>query len=407
MRTSLSLVVAVVAVLAVTTPLSAAAPVLQVQKERAVDPTKYDPKEPLAAKLSLAKSAAALDDIAAFWMQTKEAPRDQRKTLTSCGSCHANYAYLMARPLLLAEFPTAVVDQTRQWMDQRIEDAISGKIRNGGLDETARFSPLEFVTIAAGLAIHDAQTGGRLQPMTRKALSRMWASQPGDGDWERLHMCSGVMSFPVAEFDRYYGATLAALAAGVAPEGYAQSDEAKAGLTKLRRFFQGKAAPNVHHQAMLLWASLRIDGLMTPAERAATIKSLLALQRADGGWSSATFNITPINRLQGRFPDPSSDGYGTGFVVYILRQAGLPATQPEVVRGVNWLKSHQRASGRWHTSHWLGDDETEGGIGTRGLSILNLGTAFSVMALHSCKETEGAAAKSVPPALAKEAGKAP
>src|SRR5439155_407337 len=50
-------------------------------------PTPNSPKEPLAEKLSLAKSAEFLDGVALSWTQEKK-----------CGTCHTNYAYLMARP---------------------------------------------------------------------------------------------------------------------------------------------------------------------------------------------------------------------------------------------------------------------------------------------------------------------
>src|SRR6516165_530758 len=68
-----------------------------------VQAPKYDPKEPVAARVSLARSAAYLDNMAVFWMQRKEVPHlygHGRGFLTSCGSCHANFSYLMVRPLL-------------------------------------------------------------------------------------------------------------------------------------------------------------------------------------------------------------------------------------------------------------------------------------------------------------------
>ena len=87
-----------------------------------------------------------------------------------------------------------------------------------------------------------------------------------------------------------------------------------------------------------------------------------------------------------------SDGYATGFAVCVLRQAGLPAERPELVRGIRWLKRNQRVSGSWFTPHaeWGMGLKTQGGIGTRDLAILNLSTAFAVMALHACENTKQA-----------------
>src|SRR4051794_11131136 len=53
------------------------------------NPYPYDPGEPVARRMSLAKAAGYLDGVARFWMQKN-----------SCGACHANFTYLMARPLL-------------------------------------------------------------------------------------------------------------------------------------------------------------------------------------------------------------------------------------------------------------------------------------------------------------------
>jgi squalene-hopene/tetraprenyl-beta-curcumene cyclase len=362
-----------------------------------VQAPKYDPKEPVAARMSLARSAAYLDNMAAFWMQRKEVPhaygQQGRNVLTSCGSCHANFSYLMVRPLLVKEFPKSQMDETRRWMEKRtasFERLCREKPRLGPMfreeDGMVGYSALEFVSMATALVFYDAQTTGKLHPSTRSALTKMWALQNGAGDWNPLDHCAA-MAFPVAEFDPYYGATLAALATGMAPEDYAKTSEARAGLAKLRTFFKNNPAPGAHHQAMLLWASQRTEGLMTRAERTATIKDLLKLQREDGGWSSSA--LKPGRYSQRRFNDSGSDGYGTAFVVYVLRQAGLPASRPEIARGVTWLKSRQRVSGNWFTAHALGHDQPEGGLGTRGLSMTNLATAFAVMALKACEESEG------------------
>ena len=74
-------------------------------------------------------------------------------------------------------------------------------------------------------------------------------------------------------------------------------------------------------------------------------------------------------------PQAPSDGYATGLAVFVLRQAGVPASDPAIQRGIAWLRSHQRASGRWFT---------------RSLStdlhhfITHAGTAFAALALRSC-----------------------
>src|SRR5207247_9605078 len=123
-------------------------------------------------------------------------------------------------------------------------------------------------------------------------------------------------------FDDYYGAVAAALGVGHAPDGYAQSDAAKEGLTRLKKYLQTNPPPNLHHKTMLLWASIKLDGCMTAAEREQTIKDLLALQRTGGGWNLPS--LGDWKRLNGKANDKNatSDGYATGLVLYVLRQAG-------------------------------------------------------------------------------------
>jgi len=65
-----------------------------------------------------------------------------------------------------------------------------------------------------------------------------------------------------------------------------------------------------------------------------TIDELLALQRADGGWSQTV-------------PDPRSDAFATGQTLYVLALAGLTAEQPAIKRGVDFLVATQKPDGSW------------------------------------------------------------
>ena len=69
-----------------------------------------------------------------------------------------------------------------------------------------------------------------------------------------------------------------------------------------------------------------------------------------------------------------SDGYGTGFVTYVLLQSGAKPTDVAVTKGVKWLKTNQRESGRWYTRSLNNDADHY---------IANAGTAFAVLALDA------------------------
>ena len=310
--------------------------------------------EPIAKTMSLSRSAEFLDAVALNWTTQRQ-----------CGTCHTNYPYLLARPSLPASRNDSAA-QIRRFFEDRA----------AGWDKDDRASQprndTEVVATAATLAFNDAQTTGKLNPLTRGALDRMWTLQRTDGawDWEKC-------TWPPFEFDDYYGAVYAAVGVGAAPDGYAKTDKARQGLDRLRAYFRKTPAPNLHHKTWLLWASMKVDGLMTDEQQAQTIKELRALRHKDGGWSLAS--LADWKGFDGRANDAASpsDGYGTGFVVYAMRQAGVPAADDAIQGGVKWLKGNQRESGRWFTRSLNTD---------RYHFISHAGTAFAVMALAACDE---------------------
>ena len=213
-----------------------------------------------------------------------------------------------------------------------------------------------------------------MNPLTRKALDKMWTLQLKNGAWDWLKC-----RWPPFEHDDYFGAVFVAVGVGTAPEDYAKGASAQDGLAKLRNYLQRTSAPNLHHKAWLMWSSAKIDGLMTKEERAQTIDELLALQRPDGGWS-----LPSLGYWQGKDPkhindtNASSDGYGTGLVVYPLRQTGLPA-DPQGIKRRKWLRDNQRESGRWFVRS-LNTDKFH--------YITNAGTSFAVLALKRANDRQ-------------------
>jgi squalene-hopene/tetraprenyl-beta-curcumene cyclase len=198
----------------------------------------------------------------------------------------------------------------------------------------------------------------------------MWTVQQKNGGWNWLKC-----GWPPMESDDHYGATLAAIAVGVAPENYSETPAAKEGLAGIQRYLRDNPPPTLHHRAMLLWASSYLTDIQTDEERAATVAELLSLQNADGGWGLATLgNWKRSDDLPQDLE--TSDGYGTGFVIFVLRRFGMSPDEEPLRRGVEWLKTHQRESGRWFTRS-LNQDNMH--------YITHAGTAMAVMALAACE----------------------
>jgi len=258
-------------------------------------------------------------------------------------------------------------------MRKYLEERVAGWDKGGngaGLPLEDDEAMTEIVATAATLAFDDAHTTKKLHALTRQALDRMWTIQRNDGLWNwNKH------ELPPQELDEYYGVVYAALGVGYAPEQHAASDSAKTGVERIKKYLKVNPSPNLHHTTLLFWASLKLDGLMTKAERDQVIKELLALQREDGGW-----NLTSLGdwkRLNGQANDKNapSDGYATGLIIYVLRQSGIPTENKAIQNGVNWLRANQRTSGRWFTRSLNND---------RAHYITNAGTAYAVMALKAC-----------------------
>lgn len=312
------------------------------------EPNRAD--EPLAKEFSMQQAARFLDSASLDWQQSWQ-----------CFTCHTNVSYLIARPSISATAPAHLL------VRKHAEELVSLR-----WEEVGPRSHGEVVAVAAAMALNDAATTGKLHPLTRQALDRMWTVQRPEGDWKWPTRCG----WPPMETDEHYGVTLAAVAVGNAPDDYIKTPSAQAGLDKIRTYLKSNPPANLHHKAMVLWASQKVDGLMTSDEQKRVIAELIAAERPTGGWAFS--RMFPWTRADGKEQDfESSDGYGTGFVIFVLRKAGVPPEEPAIARGVAWLKTHQRASGRWFTRSLNKDNEH---------FISHAGTAYSVMALSLCGE---------------------
>jgi len=317
--------------------------------QNVVDPGPNRADEPFIEEFSFSAAVRFMDSAALSWQKKRK-----------CFACHSNYAFLLARPAVTHEVP----------VHKTIRSALEHLAEN---PRSTNYWVTEAVMVASVLAQNDAATTGKLQSVTRKALDRIWTAQREDGGWTWLDD-----NEPPSEIDDHYGVTMAAVGVGVAPDNYSDTPAAKKGLENIRRYFKNNPPVNMHHRAMKMLASLHVDGIMTSAEHQEVIKDLFALQKHDGGWGLAT--LGNWKRSDGKDQDyESSDGYGTGFTIYVLRCAGVSAEDPRIQKGIVWLKTHQRARGRWFTRSMKQDSKHY---------ITNSGTAYAILALAACSETE-------------------
>ncbi len=300
-----------------------------------------------------AKAAAAyLDGRADWWTTWPNAARDRG---TYCMSCHTTLPYALARPelrgLLNERGPSAAEDKimgnlltrARNWRE--VEPWYPDQTR--GIPKTSESRAIESVMNALVLSRRDAATG-TLSDDTRTAFGVMWALQmktgPDAGAWTWLNFKMEPWESPNSP---YFGASLAALAVGSAPDGYAGLAENAERLNALRGYFHRQHANvSLLNQLMGLWASSRVPDLLTTEQRQATIDATFALQQPDGAWS--TVAIGSYKRMDNSESDTRTDGYATALATLALQSAGVPATDPRVSKGLDWLRRNQdRSTGRW------------------------------------------------------------
>ena len=323
--------------------------------ETVTEPEAFDPDEPLAEVFSPTRVAEALDQAALHWQKKRK-----------CGTCHTNFAYLMARPALSEISPTP--PEVRPFF----EDMVTRRWQEKGPRWDA-----EVVAAAVTLSMNDRQTSGELHAVTRQALDRMCSLQAEDGGWEWLKC-----GWPPMESDDHYGVTFAVLGLGSAPGNYAQTPMGDAALQGARRYLREHPAPSLHHRIMVLWASTVVGGLLDHDARQQILAELFGAQLPDGGWAIAGLfeGWSDHTRKDDEPQDTAtSDGYATGFAVYVARKVGVPADDLRLVRGLKWLKKNQRASGRWFTRSPTKNSKH---------FISNAGTAFAALALEACGALE-------------------
>ncbi len=343
------------------------------------------PPETKAANSWNPKAAAAyLDTREEWWMAWPTAARDHG---TFCISCHTAVPYALARPALRKalgeEAPSAnerrlldnVTKRVRLWKE--VEPFYSDEKR--GAYKTAESRGTESVLNALILASSDARSG-KLSDDTCTAFDNMWALQITGGDapgaWSWLRFKNEPWE---ADDSQFYGAALAALATGTAPENYRSTPAIQDNLRRLSEYLERESAKQSPiNRVVLLWASAKLPGLLAPEQQKSIIGDILAKQQADGGWGLASL-VGPWKRTDGTPLDMKSDGYATGLIVLALEQAGFPREDVHWQQGLTWLARNQNPTeGQWPASSLNnGRDPTS----ATGRFMSDAATAYAVLAL--------------------------
>src|SRR5271157_25494 len=329
-------------------------------------------------------AAAYLDYREGWWMAWPTAARDHN---TFCVSCHTAVPYALSRPALRAALGeqgpsvnersllASVTKRVRLWKE--VEPFYSDDKR--GAYKTSESRGTEAVLNALILASDDARSG-KLSDDARLAFDNMWALQQTTGDakgawaWLRFH------NEPwEADDSQFYGAALAAVAVGTAPENYRAAPEIQNRLTLLREYLNREyARQTLINRVVLLWAAAKVPGLLATAQQESIIDEALSRQQSDGGWSLGSL-IGAWKRADGTPLEVKSDGYATGLIAFALEQSGLPRENVHLQQALAWLAGNQSpAEGLWpgYSLNKQHDLSTE-----TGHFMSDAATAYAVIAL--------------------------
>lgn len=184
---------------------------------------------------------------------------------------------------------------------------------------------LPFLAVAARSLLSLEE--GQKQSLKLIAEEIVQKQQP-DGSWEFF---ATLRRPPINESQTTDAAwIIMALAQETGPDA---SESQRASLQKAIAWLEAAKASDLHQDKALKVLLGARAGKPREAMQA-TIDELLALQRADGGWSQTV-------------PEPKSDAFATGQTLYVLSLVGYTAERPEIKRGLDFLVATQLPDGSW------------------------------------------------------------
>jgi squalene-hopene/tetraprenyl-beta-curcumene cyclase len=313
-----------------------------------------DKPETKAANSWDPKAAAAyLDQRQSWWVEWPKAQRDHQ---TFCVSCHTAVPYSLSRSALR----TPLAEQAPTSNEQRLLENVTRRVRlwkdvepfykdaDRGPYKSVESRGTESVLNALILSSHDSQSV-KLSNDAHTAFENMWTEQQTAGKQKGAWLWLRFKNEPwEADDSDYFGATLAAVAVGIAPGKYREAPEVQPNLRLLREYLNREfAAQTTINRVLLLWAAAKLSGLLEPDRQKAIIGELLDKQQADGGWSLYSLS-GEWKRADGTPQETKSDGYATGLITFVLQQAMISPEDAKMKRGLEWLAANQdKAKGSW------------------------------------------------------------
>jgi len=288
-----------------------------------------------------------LDDGAHHWVREK-----------SCIACHSTGVYMVER--------SALTQQLGKPSEEVLNDFIKSVPKKPGKPGD---SALASIWRSSGLASWDKNVTGKLSEHTDQSLRHMLSILPDDDFYKTIKLVE--IPYITTRFEL----TVQAMRAMVtAPDWLANLKDADliARIERIKKRLREHRPVSDYELALKLQLAALMPDLVPQDVRDAATAMLWRQQQPDGGWSTRrmsdvmnwrqeVFPATDKYRWTGAMdpqvvaliqnePDaasPASDPYMTAFAIVLLRESGVPASDARIGRGIAWLKTNQRVSGRW------------------------------------------------------------
>lgn len=348
----------------------------------------HSDKSPTQMSTSWDQKAAAayLDRRQAWWMDW---PKSQRDHGTFCVSCHTAVPYALSRPALR----TALDEQAPSPNEQHLLNNVTRRVRlwkevepfykdaDRGPYKSVESRGTESVLNALILSSRDAGVG-QLSDDAHTAFENMWAEQQTAGNKKGAWLWLRFKNEPwEADDSDYFGATLAAVAVGIAPGKYRATPGIQTKLQLLREYLDREFATQASmNRIFLLWAAAKWPGLLEPGRQKAIIDELWHKQQDDGGWSLSSLS-GDWKRADGTPQEAKSDGYATGLITFVFQQNGMSPENAQLKRGLIWLSENQdKTEGSW-TAYSLNKNKEHHISPETALFMNDAATSYAVLSL--------------------------
>jgi squalene-hopene/tetraprenyl-beta-curcumene cyclase len=326
--------------------IASAKPELQYESGniRVLIPTADEPKATSFGPDSIRAASQYLEDGALSWVREK-----------NCVNCHTTGPYLSERPAL-----SSVLGRPS---NEILADFVKGVPAKPGAQAEVekdghRYYPGSWTSVwrSLGLAEWDRHVNKALSDHTDRSLRDMFERQSSNGAF----VSYGEVEIPHITTD--FELTLQAARAVTSAPGWLESLKDPAlhqKVTLLKQWLKIAEPKNDFDRVLRLQLASYFPETVSASQKTEAMALLSSKQHSDGGWS--TRDMSPVEawhfkmsekvtNLINHLPDaaePSSDPYMTALAVILLRQSEVPASDPRIIRALNWLRNEQRQTGRW------------------------------------------------------------